>query len=69
MGRRKNWSAEKIISTLRQIEVQTAQGKGPGAGLQASPSRVVIGAWREHLYEIGRVKAASRAMGMSSDPG
>src|SRR5687767_13559073 len=27
MGRRKKWSAEKIISTLRQIEVQTAQGK------------------------------------------
>jgi putative transposase len=28
MGRRKTWSAEKIISTLRQIEVQTVQGKG-----------------------------------------
>ena len=27
MGRRKTWSADKFISTLRQIEVQTAQGK------------------------------------------
>jgi putative transposase len=27
MARRKNWSAEQIIATLRQIEVQMAQGK------------------------------------------
>jgi hypothetical protein len=26
MARRKNWGAEQIIATLRQIEVQTAQG-------------------------------------------
>ena len=27
MARRKNWSAEQIVATLRQIEVQIAQGK------------------------------------------
>jgi hypothetical protein len=27
MARRKNWSAEQIVATLRQIEVQMAQGK------------------------------------------
>ena len=27
MARRKNWSAEQIVAKLRQIEVQTAQGK------------------------------------------
>jgi hypothetical protein len=27
MARRKNWSAEHIVVTLRQIEVQLAQGK------------------------------------------
>jgi putative transposase len=26
MARRKNWSAEQIVTTLRQIEVQMAQG-------------------------------------------
>ena len=26
MARRKNWSAEQIIASLRQIEVQMAQG-------------------------------------------
>ena len=32
-------------------------------------AEILIESWRRHLYEIGRVKAASRAMGMSSDPG
>ena len=27
MARRKNWSVEEIVATLRQIEVQIAQGK------------------------------------------
>ena len=27
MGRRKKWSAEQIVAKLRQIEIQTAQGK------------------------------------------
>jgi hypothetical protein len=27
MARRKNWSAEQIVATLRQIEMQIAQGK------------------------------------------
>ena len=27
MARRKNWSAEQIVASLRQIEVQMAQGK------------------------------------------
>ena len=27
MARRKNWSAEQIVASLRQIEVQIAQGK------------------------------------------
>ena len=27
MARRKNWSAEQIVATLRQIKVQMAQGK------------------------------------------
>ncbi len=27
MARRKSWSAEQIIASLRQIEVQLAQGK------------------------------------------
>ena len=27
MGRRENWSAEQIVATLRQVEIQTAQGK------------------------------------------
>src|SRR3954451_18224725 len=27
MARRKNWSAEQIVATLRQIELQIAQGK------------------------------------------
>ena len=27
MARRKNWSAEQIVASLRQIEVRMAQGK------------------------------------------
>ena len=27
MARRKNWSAEQIVATLRQIEVQISQGE------------------------------------------
>jgi putative transposase len=27
MARRKNWSAEQLVASLRQIEVQMAQGK------------------------------------------
>jgi hypothetical protein len=27
MAKRKNWSAEQIVAKLRQIEIQTAQGK------------------------------------------
>ena len=34
MARRKNWSAPQIVAKLWQIEVQIAQGKRPGAGLQ-----------------------------------
>ena len=32
-------------------------------------AEILIESWRRHLSEIGRVKVASRAMGMSSDPG
>ena len=32
-------------------------------------AEILIESWRRHLYEIGPVKAASRAIGMSSDPG
>ncbi len=27
MARRKNWSTEKVVAKLRQIEIQLAQGK------------------------------------------
>jgi hypothetical protein len=44
MGRRKNWGAEQIIATLRQIEVQMAQGMGlahacKGAAISEQNSR------------------------------
>ena len=44
MGRRKDWGAEQIIATLRQIEVQIAQGMGlahacKGAAISEQNSR------------------------------
>ena len=36
MARRKNWSAEQIVSTLRQIEVQVAQGMSLALALEPS---------------------------------
>ena len=80
MARRKNWSAEEIITKLRQIEVQLAQGKSLALACKEAEiseqklqdeclkreifyslkeAQVVIGAWRDHLYEERSVKAAA----------
>jgi hypothetical protein len=50
MARRKNWSAEQIVATLRQIEVQIVQGKSitlackEAEGLSRSASKGRFGA-------------------------
>src|SRR5215208_5572168 len=54
MARGKRFSPEQIIATLRQIEVQLAQGKGLALACKEAgiAEQVVIGAWRDHYNRI-----------------
>jgi transposase-like protein len=60
MARRKNWSTEKVVAKLRQIEIQLAQGKSLAlACKEAEISEQSYYRWRKEYGGVG-VEQAKR---------
>jgi transposase-like protein len=60
MARRKNWSTEKVVAKLRQIEIQLAQGKSLALACQeAEISEQSYYRWRKEYGGVG-VEQAKR---------
>src|SRR3954471_15984580 len=67
MARRKNWSAEQIVTTLRQIEVQIAQGKSIAlACKEAEISEQSYYRWRK-AYGVTTTIASGRTRPWATD--
>ncbi len=66
MARRKNWSAERIVTRLRQIEIQMAQGKSLALAEPRRPSSPNRAPGRVHeardLLHLTRGAGGDRSM-------